>query len=159
MNGQFDEIDDAIVLALQQDSSISNVRLAKTVGLSPAATLARVKKLEQEGVIEGYGAKINLEKIGYDLLCFVQVSLANHDVTLVTDFRKSIQDMPEVIECHFITGSSDYLLKVAVKNRSDLEFFLVHTLTPVPGVTHLQTSLVLSEIKGSTILPIHRPQN
>lgn len=156
MNGQFDEIDEAILVALQEDSSISNVGLARRVGLSPAATLARVKKLEQEGVIEGYGVAINLEKIGYDLLCFVQVTLANHDVGLVTDFREAIRGMPEVIECHFITGSSDYLLKVAVKNRHDLEHFLVYSLTPVAGVTHLQTSLVLSEIKAGTVLPIHQ---
>ncbi len=156
MSGQFDEIDDAIVIALQEDSSISNVQLAKKVGLSPAATLARVKKLEQDEVIEGYQAKIDLEKIGYDLLCFVQVSLEKHEVNLVADFRRAIREMPEVIECHFLTGSSDYLLKVAVKNRHALEDFLVNTLTPVPGLSHIQTSLVLSEIKGSTVLPIKK---
>lgn len=147
-----DNIDQTILTLMQQDSSISNVRLADHIGLSPAATLSRVKKLEQEGYIEKYTAVVNKEKLGYDLLCIVQVSMENHEVGLVTQFREEIQKMPEVLECFFLTGQSDYLLKVAVKNRQALEHFLLHRLTPAPGVSRLQTSIVLSEVKSGSLL-------
>ena len=150
-----DQTDTAILSHLQNDASISNVKLAEKIGLSPAATLSRVKKLEQEGFISGYTAIINKEKLGYDLLCIVQVSLESHEVHLVQQFREEIQEMPQVLECFFLTGQSDYLLKVAVKNRQALEYFLVHVLTPASGVARLQTSVVLSEVKSrSTLLPL-----
>ncbi len=149
---KLDETDITILKYLQQDSSISNVKLAGMVGLSPAATLARVKKLEQERYISGYGAVVDKEKLGYGLLCMVQVSLETHEVKLVKKFREQIQMMPEVLECYFLTGQSDYLLKVAVKDRKALEYFLVNTLTPAAGVSRLQTSVVLSEVKTSSVL-------
>lgn len=150
-----DKTDTTILKLLQQDASISNVKLAEKISLSPAATLSRVKKLEQEGFIIGYTAIVDKEKLGYDLLCIVQVSLGTHEVELVQQFREQIQEMPEVLECFFLTGQSDYLLKVAVKNRQALEYFLVHTLTPASGVAKLQTSVVLSEVKSrSTIQPL-----
>ena len=153
ISSPLDKTDYAILQVLQEDSSISNVRLAEKIGLSPAATLARVKKLEQDRVILGYSALVDREKLGYDLLCFVEVSLESHSVDLVKDFRAAIRSMPEVIECHFVTGQCDYLLKVAVENRQALEYFLVQTLTPVPGVSRLQTRLILNEVKTRSILP------
>ena len=154
MSINLDATDNAILAALQADGSLSNVRLAEHINLSPAATLARVKRLEQSGIISGYIALIDKEKLGYDLLCFVTVSLENHDVTLVENFRTAIKAMPEVIECHFLTGNSDYILKVAVQNRQSLEHFLVQTLTPVSGVARLQTSIVLNEVKEKTVLQV-----
>ncbi len=142
-----DETDRAILRHLQADGALSNVRLAEAIGLSPAATLARVKKLEQDQIIQGYTALVDRERLGFDLMCFVQVSLESHDVAFVEAFRNTIRAMPEVIECHFLTGQADYLLKVVVKNRKALEHFLVQKLTPVAGVSRLQTSLVLSEVK------------
>lgn len=147
-----DQTDSTILELLQADASISNVKLAEKIGLSPAATLARVKKLEQERVIQQYTAVIDKEKLGYSLLCMVQVSLETHQVDLVNQFREKIQIMPEVLECYFLTGQSDYLLKVVVKDRSALEYFLVNTLTPAAGVSKLQTSIVLSEVKSQSIL-------
>lgn len=147
-----DQTDSTILTILQQDASISNVKLAQKIGLSPAATLARVKKLEQEGVILGYTAVIDKEKLGYSLLCMVQVSLGTHDIDLVNKFREQIQQMAEVLECYFLTGQSDYLLKVVVEDRHALEYFLVNTLTPAAGVARLQTSVVLSEVKSNTSL-------
>ena len=149
-----DEIDYAILQTLQKDASISNVRLAEVVGLSPAATLARVKKLEHDDVIQGYIARLDKEKLGFNLFCFVHVILESHDVQLVDGFRMAITSMPEVIECHFVTGHYDYLLKVVVKNREELEEFLVHTVAAAPGVKRLQTSLVLREVKPHSALPL-----
>ncbi|MEM9774613.1 MAG: Lrp/AsnC family transcriptional regulator [Chloroflexota bacterium] len=148
-----DSIDSAILIALQKDASLSNVKLAEKVGLSPAATLSRVRNLEKDRIIEGYNVRINQEKIGFGLLFFVSVQLSSHDVDLVNQFRVAIGELAEVIECHFVTGDHDYLLKVAVKDRAALEEFLVHKLTPVPGVDRMQTSLVLNEVKKGTVLP------
>ncbi|MEM7336817.1 MAG: Lrp/AsnC family transcriptional regulator [Chloroflexota bacterium] len=149
---KLDETDTLILNYLQKDSSISNVKLAGFVNLSPAATLTRVKKLEQEGFIKGYTAVIDTERLGYSLLCMVQVSLETHEVQLVNQFREQIQEMPEVLECYFLTGQSDYLLKVTVKDRQALEYFLVNTLTPASGVARLQTSVILNEVKTSSVL-------
>lgn len=154
LNIQLDEIDYAILENLQKDASISNVRLAERIRLSPAATLARVKKLEQDGIIQGYIARLDKEKLGFNLFCFVHVILESHDVQLVDGFRTAITSMPEVIECHFVTGHYDYLLKVVVKNREELEEFLVHTVAAAPGVKRLQTSLVLREVKPHSALPL-----
>ena len=148
-----DEIDSAILQTLQQDASLTNVKLAEQIGLSPAATLSRVRRLQQDGIIESYSVRLNQEKIGFGLLFFVRVQLASHNVALVHQFRAAIQQMAEVIECHFVTGDHDYLLKVAVKDRQALEDFLVNKLTPTPGLARMQTTLVLNEVKTGTVLP------
>jgi DNA-binding Lrp family transcriptional regulator len=149
-----DEIDRDILQILQTDGRISNVELAQRVNLSPPATHARVRRLEEQGVIRRYAALLDPAKIGYDMLCFVRVSLQLHQSQPVERFGEIIQKMPEVLECHHITGEYDYLLKVAVRNRKDLERFAVERLTPIPGVARINTSLVLSEVKSTTALPI-----
>ena len=149
-----DEIDRDILQILQVDGRISNVDLAKRVNLSPPATHARVRRLEEQGYIRQYAALLDPAKIGYDMLCFVRVSLQLHQSQPVERFSEAIQKMPEVLECHHITGEYDYLLKVAVRNRKDLERFAVERLTPISGVARINTSLVLSEVKSTTALPI-----
>ena len=149
-----DEIDSKILQLLQQDASLTNVKLAEKIGLSAAATLARVRKLEQDELIDSYSIRVNHEKLRFGLLFFVSVQLSSHDVELVDKFRVAIRELAEVIECHFVTGGSDYLLKVAVKDRAALEDFLVRKLTPIPGVDRMQTSLVLNEVKKGTVLPV-----
>lgn len=149
-----DNLDKIILRELQQDARISNADLARSVGLSPSATLTRVKRLEESEYIKKYATEINRQKIGYDLLCFVSVSLQRHQVSQVEHFHEAIQEMPEVVECHHLTGNHDYLLKVVAKNTADLEHFLVHRLTPIDGVDRIQTSVVLSEVKSSSAIPI-----
>ena len=151
---QLHPLDAAILRELQNDGRISNVELARRVHLSPPATHARVKRLEQEGYIRQYGATLDREKAGFDLLCFIQITLQVHQPQQVEKFRTLIRQMPEVLECHHITGEYDYLLKVALRNRKDLERFVVKQLTPMPGVARIHTSLVLSEIKATTALPL-----
>ena len=147
-----DATDKNILTVLQTEGVMTNLQLAKTIDLSPAATLARVKKLEQLAVIKDYRVIIDVEQLGYNLQCFIQVSLAHHDASLVEEFRNAIKAMPEVLECYFLTGMSDYLLKVVAQDTKGLERFLVNTLTPAPGVERLQTSLILNEVKMQTVL-------
>lgn len=149
-----DQLDLEILRILQSDGSLSNVELARRINLSPPATHARVKRLEQEGYILGYAAHLDREKAGYDLLCFIQVSMQVHQLEQVERFRDAVRQMPEVLECHHITGEYDYLLKVALHNRKDLERFVVDQLTPTLGVGRIHTSLVLAEVKSTTVLPV-----
>ena len=149
-----DQVDIAIMRALQADGNLSNVDLAHRINLSPPATHARLRRLEKEGFIRQYTAIIDREKTGYDLLCFIHVSLQMHQLEQVEGFRQWTRKMPEVLECHHITGEYDYLLKVTLRNRKDLERFVVDKLTPIPGVARIHTSLVLTEVKSTMSLPL-----
>ena len=149
-----DDIDREILDLVQKNGRISNAELSRRLNLSPPATHARVRRLERDGFIEGYAGLLNRDKLGYDLLCFVLVGLSVHQFEHVHGFRERVLAMPEVLECYNITGEYDYLLKVVLHNREDLERFVVGELTPLPGVARLQTSLVLSEVKSSVKLPV-----
>lgn len=157
MTAPLDALDRAILAIVQEDGRISNADLARRIHLSPPATLARLRRLEEAGYIRGYVALVDREKVGYDLLCFVRVSLAMHQPEQVRAFREAVRRMPEVLECYHVTGDFDYLLKVAVPHRRALEQFLVERLTPIPGVARLYTSLALSEVKATTALPLSEP--
>jgi Lrp/AsnC family transcriptional regulator, leucine-responsive regulatory protein len=154
MQPELDAIDYLLLTALQRDARLTNTELARRVKLSPAGLQRRLKKLEETGLIDRYVALVNREAVGLDMLCFVQVTLQRHQPELIQQFRVLIQSVPEVLECHHITGEYDYLLKVVVRNRHHLEQFLVETLTPAPGMDKIRTSLVLSEIKMSTAVPL-----
>ncbi len=150
----FDSTDKAILDILQSEGRISNAELARRVNLSPPATHARLRRLEESGLVRGYAALLDRERAGFDMLCFVQISLQLHQPEQVEAVRSAIRDMPEVLECHHVTGEYDYLLKVVIHNRKDLERFVLERLTPVPGVARIHTSLVLSEVKSTTALPV-----
>ena len=148
------EVDISILEILQTDARISNAELARRVNLSPPATLTRVRRLEENGLIDRHVTLVNRRQAGYDMLCFVSVSLQLHDIEQVTGFREAVQQLPEVLECHHVTGDYDYLLKVVAHNTKDLENFLLKKLTPISGVARIQTSLVLNEVKSTTVIPI-----
>jgi DNA-binding Lrp family transcriptional regulator len=149
-----DELDINILKILQTDARITNAELARRVNLSPPATLVRVRRLDESGYIDSYAALVNRQPLGYDMLCFVSVSLQLHDIEQVTGFRDAVCQMPEVLECHHVTGDYDYLLKIVAHNTKDLESFLLRKLTPIPGVARIHTSLVLNEVKSTTVIPI-----
>jgi len=149
-----DEIDDAILRELQADGRLANADLARRIGLSQAATHARVRRLERDGVIVGYVALVDRELAGFDLLCFVNVALRAHRHEDIERFRAAVIAMPEVLEVHHVTGEHDYVLRVALHNRRDLERFLVDRLSLLAGIARIQTSLVLREVKRTTAIPI-----
>lgn len=149
-----DEKDRQLLKHLQGDARLTNTELARRVELSPPGLQRRLRKLEDSGVIEQYVTLLDREAVGFDMLCFVQVTLLRHEPESIQRFKEIVQDMSEVLECHHITGEFDYLLKVIVRNREHLEKFLVEKLTPVPGMDKIRTSLVLREIKTTTNLPI-----
>lgn len=149
-----DEIDVAILRILQEEGRISNADLAQRVNLSPPATHARVRRLTEQGYISQYVALLDKEKLGYDMTCFISVSLQLHRLEGLEEFRSRVREFPEVLECYQVTGDFDFLLKAVVRNRKDLERFVIQDLTPVPGVARINTSLVLSESKSTTALPL-----
>ncbi|MGV2941655.1 Lrp/AsnC family transcriptional regulator [Mesobacillus sp. LC4] len=148
-----DNVDIRILDFLQKDAQLSNLELSKRVNLSAPAVHARIKRLESEGYIKKQVAILNHEKLGFDLLCFVFMSTNMHQAEKLESLEATLESMKEVLECHCLTGEYDYLLKVACKDRKGLEIF-IRKLNEL-GITKIQTSLALREIKDSTVLPIH----
>ncbi len=149
-----DELDREILRLLQTNGRTSNADLARQTNLSPPAIHARIKRLEQQGYIRQYAALLDWEAAGYDMMCLISVSMQVHQPDAVQNFREAIQRMPEVLECYHVTGEYDYLLKVAIRNRTDLERFLMDELTPIAGIARIHTSLVLNAVKSTTELPL-----
>lgn len=147
-------MDIRILNLLQAEGRISNAEIARRVKLSPPATFTRLKRLEQQGYIRGYTALLDREMAGYDMLCFVQLSLQLHQPEEVQSVRQAILELPEVLECFHVTGEYDFLLKVVARNRNDLERFIMQRLTPIRGLARIYTNLVLSEVKATTVLPL-----
>jgi len=149
-----DETDKTILRLLQADGRVSNAEIARRVGLSAPATHARVRRLEDAGVVRQYSTLLDREAMGFDMVCFINVSLQLHQYEAIERFKELVQDMPEVLECHHITGEFDYLMKAVFRNRAELQEFVVNKLTPIPGMARINTSLVLIEIKATQQLPI-----
>ncbi len=149
-----DETDKTILRMLQADGRVSNAEVARRVGLSAPATHARVKRLEHAGVIRQHATLLDREAMGFDMVCFINVSLQLHQYEAIERFKELVQDMPEVLECHHITGEFDYLLKAVFRSRDEWQEFVVNKLTPIPGMARINTSLVLIEIKAMQQLPI-----
>ncbi len=151
---QIDIFDRRILKELQRDGRISNVDLAKAVGLSPSPCLRRVRDLEKSGIIDRYGAILNQEAAGLPLSVFVQVTLERQVETALETFERIIAHRPEVLEAYLMTGDSDYLLRIVVPNVSDYEIFLKDHLTRIPGVASIKSSFALNRVKYETALPI-----
>jgi DNA-binding Lrp family transcriptional regulator len=154
VEASLDDTDRAILQLLQTDGRISNADVARRVGLSAPATHARVKRLEDVGVIRQYATVLDRETLGFDMVCYISVSLQLHQFEAIERFKELVRDMPEVLECHHITGEFDYLLKAVFRNRNELQQFIVSRLTPIPGMARINTSLVLVEIKATSALPV-----
>ncbi len=153
---EIDDVDRQLLVHLQADARLTHSELARRVNLSPPGLQKRIRKLEESGIISRYVTLLDPEAVGYDMLCFVQVTLQRHEPQAVRAFHEAVQHMPEVLACHHITGEYDYLLKVVLRNRKHLEQFLLEKLTPLPGMDRIRTSLVLSEIKETTAVPLDK---
>ena len=151
---QIDIFDRLILKELQRDGRISNVDLAKAVGLSPSPCLRRVRDLEKSGIIDRYGAILNQGAAGLPLSVFVQVTLERQVETALETFERIIAERPEVLEAYLMTGDSDYLLRIVLQDVSDYEIFLKDHLTRIPGVASIKSSFALNRVKYETALPI-----
>ena len=149
-----DGYDRKILTELQRSGRIAMSELAERVGLSPSPCWRRVRRLEDAGVIRGYGARIAPEMVGLGLNVFVYVSLNLHQAE---GFEAIIGERPEVIECYAITGNSDYLLHVMVPDMEAFDTFLRTELVHMPGVDRVNTTFALKAVKQATPLPLDRP--
>ena len=152
-DSKLDKIDLKIIKLLQENSKITNLDLSKKIGLSPAPTLERVKKLETTGVIQSYHAKINPQAIGLNVKTFVLVSLAWKKDKALDAFIEKIRAIEEITECYIITGDADFLLKIECKDIPTYEKLLFKTLSQIEEIERLKTSMALSTVKSSKILP------
>ena len=151
---KFDAIDIRILKELQQDSSLSNVELARRVHLSPSPCLTRVKALEAAGVIQRYVALTNPRALGLDLNVFINISLKEQSKEALAAFEERIAEHDEVMECYLMTGDSDYLIRVAVADIAALERFILDQLTPIPGIEKIRSSFTLKQVRYKTALPL-----
>ncbi|AOS98242.1 Leucine-responsive regulatory protein [Microbulbifer aggregans] len=152
-----DRTDIAILRVLQAEGRISNVELSDRVHLSPPATLARVRRLEQEGYISGYAAMLNREKLGHDNLALIEIALELHQHERIAEVLGQLVAMPEVLECYHVTGEYDYMIKVSTVNNRALDHFIATRLIPLPGIARIHTSIVLKALKQTTELDLPEP--
>jgi Lrp/AsnC family leucine-responsive transcriptional regulator len=153
-----DTIDRRILRALQANGRITYDELAAQVSLSPSATLRRVKRLEESGVVAGYVALLHADKLGLGLTAYLNVRLEKnteaHKRNPMDLFRAAVQTWPEVVECAALTGEMDYLLRVVVADMAHYSRFVMDTLLKHPSVQDCRTSFVLDRVKNTTALPV-----
>ena len=149
---QLDAIDQAILAQLQQDGRLSNVELAQRVHLSPSACLRRVKQLEDSGVIAQYVALINPKAVGQHGVSFTIINLATMSNALLEAFEAAVRAEPRVLDCFYVAGSNDYLIRFAYRDAEDLERFHTEVLMRLPGVERSNSMLVLRTVKKTTAL-------
>jgi Lrp/AsnC family transcriptional regulator, leucine-responsive regulatory protein len=151
-----DAIDLRILAELQQDGSLTNVELARRVHLSPSPCLVRVKALESAGVIQRYVALADPKAVGLGLNVFISISLKEQAKDSLAEFERRIAEHDEVMECYLMTGDSDYLIRVAVRDIGELERFILEQLTPIPGIEKIRSSFALKQVRYKTALPLPR---
>jgi Lrp/AsnC family leucine-responsive transcriptional regulator len=152
----FDSIDLKILRELQNDSSLSNVELAKRVHLSPSPCLARVKALEATGCIREYVALLAPEALGLRLNVFISISLKQQGRESLQNFERNICECDEVMECYLMTGDADYLIRVVMADMQALEHFIIERLSPMPEVEKIRSSLSLKQVRYKTALPLKK---
>ncbi|WDP89163.1 MAG: Lrp/AsnC family transcriptional regulator [Desulfobacter sp.] len=151
---KLDETDRAILREVLQDGRISNNELARRINLSQPAAHARLRRLQSAGVIQGFTVRLDYEELGYELACFFHIRLRDHAESDIEGFEKKVAAFPDVMECHYLTGEWDYLIKAVFQSRRALEHFMRNRLSAIPGVAQIVTSLVLSEIKTGNALSL-----
>ncbi len=153
MKKKLDKVDLRILKMLQKNSKITNLELSKTIGLSPAPTLERVKKLEKNGVIHSYHAKLNHTLMGLNVKTFVLVNLLWRNENALEKFIEKINEIDEIVEAYIITGDADLLLKVVAKDIPTYERLMFNKLSQIDEVDNLKTLMTLSNVKDSNVLP------
>jgi len=149
---------DVLLLAeLQRDSRQTVQQLAAAAGLSSTPCWKRVKEMESAGIIRGYTALVDREKVGLSLCVLAEVNLTRHNEDDVRRFEQAVAAEPSIVSCYATTGQADYVIKVLVPDIKRYESFLHETMFRLPGVTHVRSSVVLKEVKAETRLPLEAP--
>jgi Lrp/AsnC family transcriptional regulator, leucine-responsive regulatory protein len=149
-----DEVDRELLRLLQAEGRTSNAELARKVSLSPPSVLQRVRRLEKQGLIQEYAAVLDPEKLGFSLTVVAMVSLALHQDQPIDNFRKKVQEFPEVLECLHVSGDYDFMLRIVAKDIHDYERFVSERLSAIKGIGKIHSCFVLAVNKRTTALPI-----
>lgn len=150
-----DQIDRMILSILQREGRISNLDLADRIGLSPTATSERTRRLMKDGLVTGYGARLDPHRLGFGLLVFVEVLLDKTTPDVFDRFAAAVNRAPEVLECHMVAGGFDYLVKTRVRDMAAYRDFLGKVLLGLPGVRETRTYAVMEEVKVDGPLPLN----
>ena len=149
-----DRIDIAILERLQSNARITNVELARAVRLTASPCFNRVRALEESGVIRRHVTLLDTERLGLRLNVFIQVSLEKQREEALHKFEATIGTRPEVMECYLMTGDSDYLLRVLVRDIRELELFILNSLSKIPGISNIRSSIALKQVRYKTAVPL-----
>lgn len=149
-----DAIDRYILQILQEDAFLTTKEIAVRVNMSTTPVFERVKRLERDGFIARYTALLDRRKVGLSVLVFCEVSLKEHNRDYLLRFEREVAELPEVIECHHITGAFDYLLKVVVRDMDGYQQFVKDKLAALENIGQVQSHFVMTEVKHSTVLPV-----
>jgi Lrp/AsnC family leucine-responsive transcriptional regulator len=149
-----DETDRRILRSLQRKGRISNADLSEAVHLSPSACHRRVQRLETEGYIKDYVALLNARKLGLPTTVFVEIKLTAQADEVLDAFEKAVARVPDVLECHLMAGTADYILKVVAEDTEDFARIHRQYLTRLPGVAQMQSSFALRTVFKTTALPV-----
>jgi Lrp/AsnC family transcriptional regulator, leucine-responsive regulatory protein len=155
---ELDEIDVKILNELQRDGRLANVALAKRVGLSATPCAERVRALEAAGVIGGYAARLDAEKLGVGLLVFIEIAIDRTSQHAFDQFASSMLRIPQVQECHMVAGGFDYLVKVRVADMAAYRAFLGEVLSRVPGIRSTHSYAVMERVKESQAVDLSHLQ-
>lgn len=149
-----DEFDVRILRHLQDDASLSNVKLASAVGLSPSPCLRRVRELIRRGIIRRQVALVDPDAVGLPVSTFIQITLDKQVKEALDVFEAAIREQPEVMECYLMTGEADYLLRVITPDLAAYQRFLVEHLARVPGIANIKSNLALKQVQYRTSMPL-----
>lgn len=149
---KLDKLDHKILNVLQQDGRIAMKDLAERVGLTVTPCIERVKRMERDGVIMGYYARVDPAQLGAALLVFVEITLGNKGGNMFDQFRREVQKIPEVLECHLVSGDFDYLIKARIGEMADYRKLLGDILLQLPGAAQSKSYVVMEEIKETLVI-------
>ncbi|WP_181704425.1 winged helix-turn-helix transcriptional regulator [Chthonobacter albigriseus] len=154
MKPQLDSIDRRILKELQADGRMTNVELARRVGISAPPCLRRVRALEEAGLIIGYRALLDEKLLGYDVTMFAMVGLSNQSESDLLAFEQRVKSWPIVRECWMLSGDVDFLLKCVAADLKTFQAFVIEDLTAAPNVDSVRTSLTLRQVKNEAVVPL-----
>lgn len=153
-NISIDQIDRRILEILQSEPGVNATAIGEQVGLSQSACWRRVQRLRDEGIIREQPVKLDREKVGLNTMVFAHVKLTSHGRSNLASFAEAVSEYPEVLDCYVLLGNVDFLLRIVTEDIKAYEQFFFEKLSQLPGIQEVNSSIVMSDIKHTTVLPI-----
>jgi DNA-binding Lrp family transcriptional regulator len=149
-----DKIDKQILVLLQKNARMTVKEISNQLNLSSTPIFERIKKLEKNGIIDHYTAVLNNEKLGKKLNAFAHISLKNHSKAMIAEFVNRIEQIPEIMECHYVAGGADFILKILVRDMEEYNEFLMEKLLDIPNIGKMESFLSLTVSKKTSVISL-----